>query len=63
MHPETLVVEITGNQDKIDGLLAMLQPFGVLEMVQTGMVAMTRGAKGSAAASSDPAPIKGVVAA
>jgi acetolactate synthase-1/3 small subunit len=49
--PDTLVVEVTGTQDKIEGLLAILAPFGVLEMVQSGTVAMTRGAIGSAAKS------------
>ena len=49
VHPETLIVEVTGNQEKIDGLVQMLLPFGILEMVQTGTVAMTRGAKGDAA--------------
>jgi len=47
--PDTLVVEITGTQDKIMGLLAILEPFGVLEMVQSGTVAMTRGNVSSAA--------------
>ncbi|HEY2511307.1 MAG TPA: acetolactate synthase small subunit [Polyangiaceae bacterium] len=41
--PETLVVEITGAQDKIDGLIEMLRPYGILELVRTGAVAMTRG--------------------
>ena len=41
--PDSLVVEITGTQDKIMGLLTILEPFGVLEMVQSGTVAMTRG--------------------
>jgi len=49
--PDTLVVEITGTQDKIEGLLAILSPFGVLEMVQSGTVAMTRGDISSAAKS------------
>ena len=40
---ETIVAEITGTQDKIDGLVAVLRPFGILEMVQTGATAMTRG--------------------
>jgi acetolactate synthase-1/3 small subunit len=48
--PETLIVEITGTQDKIDGLVAILAPFGIAEMVQTGTVAMTRGPVGDAAA-------------
>jgi len=47
--PDTLVVEVTGTQDKIEGLLAILEPFGVLEMVQSGTVAMTRGDISSAA--------------
>jgi acetolactate synthase-1/3 small subunit len=41
--PGTLVVEITGTQDKIMGLVTILSPFGILEMVQSGTVAMTRG--------------------
>jgi len=49
--PDTLVVEITGTQDKIMGLLTILEPFGVLEMVQSGTVAMTRGNVSSAARS------------
>lgn len=54
VHPETLIVEVTGTQDKIDGLVAMLAPFGILEMVQTGTVAMTRGARGEAAEAVHP---------
>ncbi|HMJ13609.1 MAG TPA: acetolactate synthase small subunit [Polyangiaceae bacterium] len=49
--PDNLIVEITGTQDKIDGLAAILAPFGIAEMVQTGTVAMTRGARGNAATS------------
>jgi acetolactate synthase-1/3 small subunit len=49
--PDTLVVEITGTQDKIMGLLTILEPFGVLEMVQSGTVAMTRGSASVAAKS------------
>ena len=43
--PESLMVEITGTQDKIDGLVAVLRPYGIEEMVRTGAVAMTRGAE------------------
>jgi acetolactate synthase I/III small subunit len=50
--PESLTIEITGTEDKIDGLLEVLRAFGVLEMVRTGIVAMRRGAKTSAAAAS-----------
>ncbi len=55
--PDTLVVEITGTQDKIMGLLTILEPFGVLEMVQSGTVAMTRGqVSGAAKQISDERP-------
>ena len=43
--PESLIIEITGDEDKIDGLLEVLRPYGVLEMVRTGIVAMRRGSK------------------
>lgn len=49
--PESLTIEITGAEDKIDGLLEVLRPYGVLEMVRTGIVAMRRG-KGAAAVAS-----------
>ena len=41
--PESLIIEITGAEEKIDRLLEVLSPFGVLEMVRTGKVLMVRG--------------------
>ncbi len=41
--PDSLVIEVTGTEDKIDGLLEVLRPFSILEMVRTGRVAMARG--------------------
>jgi acetolactate synthase-1/3 small subunit len=41
--PDSAVVEISGSESKIDGLLDVLRPFGVLEMVRTGRIAMLRG--------------------
>ena len=41
--PEALVIESTGTPDKVDGLIEMVRPYGVLELVRTGAVAMTRG--------------------
>jgi acetolactate synthase-1/3 small subunit len=38
-----LTVEATGTTDKLEALLRMLEPFGVREMVQSGMVAIGRG--------------------
>src|SRR6516162_8611932 len=51
--PDSLTIEITGAEDKIDGLLEVLRPYGVLEMVRTGIVAMRRGNKSSVAVSAD----------
>jgi acetolactate synthase-1/3 small subunit len=39
----SITIEITGNEEKIDRLLELITPFGVLEMVRTGIVAMRRG--------------------
>jgi len=43
--PEALICEITGQAAKIDGFVDVLAPFGVLEMVRTGAVAMVRSAE------------------
>jgi acetolactate synthase I/III small subunit len=43
VSPESLVIEATGTEDKIDSLLEVLRPYGVSEMVRTGLVAMARG--------------------
>jgi acetolactate synthase-1/3 small subunit len=41
--PESLVIEATGTEDKIDSFLEVLRPYGVIEMVRTGRVSMARG--------------------
>jgi acetolactate synthase-1/3 small subunit len=40
--PESLIIEVSGTVDKIDGLLEVLRPFGVLEMARSGRISMTR---------------------
>jgi acetolactate synthase-1/3 small subunit len=42
--PHSVTLEITGTQDKIEGLAEVLEPFGIAEMVQCGAMAMIRGA-------------------
>ncbi|WP_034273578.1 acetolactate synthase small subunit [Haloechinothrix halophila] len=51
VSPEALTVEATGTADKINALLRMLEPYGVRELVQSGMVAVGRGAKSITATS------------
>lgn len=40
---DSLMIQITGQQERIDSLVHLLQNFGLLEMVRTGQVAMVRG--------------------
>ena len=41
---DSVVVEATGSEDKIESLIRLLEPFGILEYVKTGLTAMDRGA-------------------
>ena len=42
---ESYVVEITGAEDKVNALIELLKPLGILEIVRTGKVAMYRGTR------------------
>jgi acetolactate synthase-1/3 small subunit len=42
---ENMTVELAGSPEKIDDLLALLQPFGIAEMARSGIVAMERSKK------------------
>lgn len=41
--PESVIIEVTGPEAKIESMVEMLEPYGILEMVRTGLVAMVRG--------------------
>jgi acetolactate synthase-1/3 small subunit len=43
--PESVIVEVTGDEGKVDGLVDLLRERGILEMVRTGKVALVRGSK------------------
>ena len=43
--PDAVTVEVTGNPDKLDAFLKVVEPFGVRELVQSGMVAIGRGSR------------------
>ncbi len=40
---DSIIIEITGTEDKIEGMIELLRPIGIVEMVRTGQVAMMRG--------------------
>lgn len=39
----SFIIEITGDEEKIEGFIDVLRPWGIVEMVRTGVVAMARG--------------------
>jgi len=41
----SLIIEMTGNEEKINAFVEIVKPFGIKEMVRTGIVAMGRGNK------------------
>ena len=43
--PDALVIEATGNSGKIQALLRMLEPYGIKEIAQSGLLAIGRGSK------------------
>jgi acetolactate synthase-1/3 small subunit len=60
VSPDSLVIETTGTEDKIDSLLDVLRPYGVVEMVRTGRVEMVRGTGATARAASPRAQVVGL---
>jgi acetolactate synthase-1/3 small subunit len=42
VQPDTLTVEITGNESKVDKFLELMHPFGIADLTRTGRVAMSR---------------------
>ncbi|MBI4302225.1 MAG: acetolactate synthase small subunit [Chloroflexi bacterium] len=53
---DSLIVEATGDEEKIDSLLLLLRSFGVKEMVRTGRVALVRGMSGVTTLEEEPPP-------
>jgi len=43
VSPNTATIEISGASDKIEALKELIAPFGILEMVRTGLIAIERG--------------------
>jgi len=45
VHRDSMTIEATGSPDKLDALLEMLAPYGIRELVQSGLVALGRGSR------------------
>lgn len=43
--PDALIIEVTGDSGKIQAFLRVLEPFGIKEIAQSGLIAMGRGSK------------------
>ena len=55
--PDAVTVEVTGNAEKLEAFLRVLEPFGVRELVQSGMVAIGRGSRSITDRTLKPVPV------
>jgi acetolactate synthase-1/3 small subunit len=44
--PEMLIIEISGQEGKIEAFIEMMRPFGIVELARTGRIALIRGQPG-----------------
>ena len=56
----SIVIEITGGEHKVDALEDLLRPFGITEIVRTGMVAMVRGQESGMEAENLGVPVSSI---
>ncbi len=45
VSPRSMIIEVTGSQDKVEAMVRLLRQFGIKEMARTGKVSMVRGTK------------------
>jgi acetolactate synthase I/III small subunit len=55
--PEAITIEVTGNVDKLADFLRVIEPFGIRELVQSGMVAIGRGGRSISERTPRPVPV------
>jgi len=55
--PDAVTIEVTGNAEKLEAFLRVLEPFGIRELVQSGMVAISRGSRSISDRTLKPVPV------
>jgi acetolactate synthase-1/3 small subunit len=55
--PDAVTIQVVGNADKLADFLRMVEPYGVRELVQSGMVAIGRGSRSISERSLKPVPL------
>ena len=45
LSPESVIVELSGEPNKLDALIELLKPYGIIELARTGVTALERGGK------------------
>jgi len=60
--PDAVTIQVTGNADKLGDFLRVLEPFGIRELVQSGMVAIGRGSRSISERSLRPVPVPAPIA-
>ena len=46
LTPESIIIEVSGDEDKVTSLIELLRGFGLIELARTGRIAITRGSLG-----------------
>jgi acetolactate synthase I/III small subunit len=47
ISPDTLMIEISGKERKIEAFIELMRPYGIVELARTGRIALVRGQPGS----------------
>ena len=50
----SIILQVVGDEDKVDGLIKMCEPYGIRELSRTGRMAMVRGAKSTTVHEPEP---------